>query len=131
MLKMGDIVTHETYGMGIVVEVWGVFLSCRQCFRPVTSHGATSCCGVLPAIIGGKGIFDVEFSDGKTHSIHQRWLKRVRGTPKITHEQLEPRLSARQSAKGAARRKLAAQVVRDKPPIEDTLTRLICGLPLK
>ena len=109
MLKVGSIVMHETHGMGIVTEVWGVFLSCRQCFKPVTSHGDTDCCGVEPAIIGGKGIFDVEFGDGKTRSIHQRLLTPVVGSPKYTRSKKDPA---------------------PEETTEDILARVICGLPL-
>lgn len=69
-------VTHLRYGSGIVVAEWGAWRACRSCFCPIDYERHTDCRGVQTFMVGGRGIVDVEFEDGKTRSIHRDWLRR-------------------------------------------------------
>ena len=80
----GDMVMSPTYGRGEVLEEWGTFISCRNCFRPLprVKRGkfgglVTLCCGDLPLPVSGQNIFDVKFNDGKTRSINACWLTKI------------------------------------------------------
>lgn len=72
-----QLVRHRRYGIGEVVEEWGIFASCPECFASVPFYQNTRCHNKKPAMVSGAGIVDVRFADGKTHSINVQWLDRM------------------------------------------------------
>lgn len=71
------LVRHRTHGIGEVVEEWGVFASCPECFESVPVHRKTRCHNRRPLMVSGAGVVDVRFSDGQRHSINVQWLDRI------------------------------------------------------
>lgn len=72
-IKKGDFVFHATLGRVEVLEEWGLFFACRNCYKPLEGPRA-KCCGDPLGVYGG-GIFDVLCADGKTRSINKQWLR--------------------------------------------------------
>jgi hypothetical protein len=79
--SLGDQVTHETYGPGVVIEEWGSWLTCQHCGSEAITSGECTACGGLPHMVSGHGIFDVLFRDGKMRSINRHWLMPSRDRP--------------------------------------------------
>lgn len=75
-IKKGDTVVSKSYGVGEVLEEWGTFTSCRNCFRPAQPYEwLTECCDAPPLTVSGRDIFDIKFRDGKTRSVNAAWLR--------------------------------------------------------
>lgn len=97
IIKKFDLVKHPVHGVGEVLEEWGTWLVCRNCFKPMPktirgvqrtgpvkrarhpiSGAATVCCSDGLLMVSGYNIFDIRFfKDGKTRSINACWLTLV------------------------------------------------------
>ena len=74
-ISVGDRVVHKTHGHGLVIEKWGSFWACTQCFKTLESGNSKCHCGGRAHGIPGAGVCDVLFyKDGKTRSIHCTWI---------------------------------------------------------
>jgi len=70
-LKPGGAVLHRKYGIGHVIQQWGVWESCRQCYAP--NYDCRHTAGKLK--VSGEGVFDIKFfSRPEIRAINCVWL---------------------------------------------------------
>jgi hypothetical protein len=90
-ILQGDWVTYPIHGVGQVIEAWGNFHACGNCFAVCLPGRPTESCNSRPIAIRGRGIFDVRFADG-LHSINKLWLRKTQNFEQQTFpEQAGPR----------------------------------------
>jgi hypothetical protein len=77
-LSIGTTVDHRIHGRGVVMQGWGAWNACRNCYARVEGTHCPGCKTDDLLQVSGLGIYDVRFfGDGKTHSVNRCHLRIV------------------------------------------------------
>ncbi len=88
-----DLVRHETHGVCTVIEEWGMWRSCRMCYKPCAGETCERC-GSWTYDVSGSGVYDVLCPDGKIRSVNQEWLYPVAASGALALQRPEMEVAA-------------------------------------